>query len=174
MTFDMWQNMNGPMPGGGNGSTQHTTAGFGADEVNGTVNNVAPGSIFRSILFSASGDGGTAADYRCYLGNAGFTGTPPVQTVSAGAAQPNNQVSPDNIPVYVAGLATVRRLDGQHKRLLHRRHATPGVRRDRGARRTDRAFPQQTGNNAAGVQSLTWHTWTIAKNGNIVDLEYRR
>src|SRR5688500_4302168 len=62
LRFDMWLNFNGPMPGGGNGSTQVTGAGIGTS---GFVPQVA-GPAVQSLFFGATGDGGSGADYRAY------------------------------------------------------------------------------------------------------------
>ena len=64
---DVWQNFNGPFPGGGNGSTQMTWAGGGT---NGTTAQF-PGTSVQGVGFAASGDGGTAQDYRERRGAAG-------------------------------------------------------------------------------------------------------
>ncbi|HRZ38323.1 MAG TPA: PEP-CTERM sorting domain-containing protein [Candidatus Paceibacterota bacterium] len=60
--YDMWINFNGPLDVGGSGSTQITAGGFGTA---GSSVQVAGGAI-DSLLFGASGDGGSSADYRVY------------------------------------------------------------------------------------------------------------
>lgn len=62
LRYDVWMNFNGPLPGGGSGSTQVTGAGIGTA---GTTTQVAGGTI-DSINFGATGDGGSSADYRAY------------------------------------------------------------------------------------------------------------
>jgi hypothetical protein len=61
LSFDMWLNYNGPLNGGGNGSTMLTGAGIG------TAGNVA---VWQGggdgVWFMTSGDGGTSIDYRAY------------------------------------------------------------------------------------------------------------
>ncbi len=61
LTFDMWINVNGPLPGGGTGSTEHVCAGVGYDGV--TLNNTSTGS---GGWFAVDGDGGETYDYRAY------------------------------------------------------------------------------------------------------------
>ena len=61
MHWDMWINVNGPFPAGGNGSTQIAGGGYGTA---GTFANVA-GSA-DCIFIGASGDGNTASDLRVY------------------------------------------------------------------------------------------------------------
>src|SRR5262245_60505568 len=62
MRWDWWLNFNGPLTGGGSGSTQIGGAGFGTAA---TTANVP--TIIDAIFVGCSGDGtGTAADYRVY------------------------------------------------------------------------------------------------------------
>lgn len=62
LQYDMWINFHGPLDLGGNGSTEITAGGFGTA---GASVQVAGGTI-DSLLFGASGDGGSSADYRVY------------------------------------------------------------------------------------------------------------
>ncbi len=62
LSFDSWQNVNGPFPGGGNGSTQFSIAGIGS----GTTTAQFVGGTFNAVGFAASGDGNSATDYRAY------------------------------------------------------------------------------------------------------------
>ncbi len=62
VTFDWWANFNGPFPGGGSGSTNLSTFGIGTS---GTVAQW-PGGVQDSVWFAATGDGGSAADWRAY------------------------------------------------------------------------------------------------------------
>ena len=61
MRFDAWFNFNGPLPGGGNGSTQVGGAGYGTA---GTAAQVA--GVADSIFIGGTADGGSSADYRVY------------------------------------------------------------------------------------------------------------
>lgn len=65
LRFDMWLNYNGPLNGGGNGSTQIGSFGWGTS---GAAAQWAGSS--SSIMFGGSGDGGTTFDYRVYRNNA--------------------------------------------------------------------------------------------------------
>ncbi len=62
LSFDFWQNYNGPLNGGGNGTTQAGGAGIGTS---GTVAQWA-GSAQSSVFFATTVDGGSTADYRAY------------------------------------------------------------------------------------------------------------
>jgi hypothetical protein len=59
--FDLWMNFNGPMPGGGSGSSEYFTTGIGVSEtrtnVTGGIANGNPGS---SVVFAVDSDGGFA------------------------------------------------------------------------------------------------------------------
>lgn len=78
LIFDAWQNVIGPLPAGGTGSTQLTTGGIGALE--GTAQ--FQGTAINGVMFGASGDGGTNPDYRAYVA----TGAPLADTSGAYAA----------------------------------------------------------------------------------------
>lgn len=62
MHFDMWMNYNGPMPGGGSGTTTFGGAGYGTAGASAQV----AGNAFDSVLVGATIDGGSSADYRIY------------------------------------------------------------------------------------------------------------
>jgi hypothetical protein len=62
LAFDWWANFNGPFPGGGSGSTNLSTFGIGTS---GVVPQW-PGGTQDSLWFAATGDGGSAADWRVY------------------------------------------------------------------------------------------------------------
>ncbi|MCP4589940.1 MAG: PEP-CTERM sorting domain-containing protein [bacterium] len=60
--FDMWINMNGPMPGGGTGSTEFMGGGIGYDGT--TVIRPSASGVGGHML--CDGDGGSSRDYRMY------------------------------------------------------------------------------------------------------------
>lgn len=62
LAFDWWANFNGPFPGGGSGSTNLSTFGIGTS---GTIAQW-PGGTQDSVWFGATGDGGSAVDWRAY------------------------------------------------------------------------------------------------------------
>lgn len=62
LTFDWWSNFNGPFPGGGSGSTNLSTFGIGTSG----VQPQWPGGVQDSVWFAATGDGGSAGDWRAY------------------------------------------------------------------------------------------------------------
>jgi hypothetical protein len=138
LRFDAWQNFNGPFPAGGSGSTQMTMGGIGAP-----TNQVQfPGATYTGLGFSASGDGGTALDYRAY--NA--PGAPFAETSGVYAAGNTAGVTNNTHPYYAAaGFGNV-----------------PAPAAQLGL------FPQQTGNTAIGTQGMKWHRWEIAKTGSTV------
>jgi hypothetical protein len=84
LRFDLWQSFNGPLPAGGNGSTQVTGAGIGTA---GTTPQWAGGTQ-DSVWFGATADGGSSADYRAYstAGSTGYTPTSGVFAAGTGTA----------------------------------------------------------------------------------------
>jgi hypothetical protein len=143
--FDLWQNFNGPFPGGGTGSTQHSGGGIGVDSTTpqypGTP--AAPGTV-QGVTFLADADGGSSAtsttvrDYVAYKAAGSFTA--PGVTYAATSATPQ-----DNADPYYGGFGNLMAPPAQQT-----------------------AFPQQTGSTAAGAPAFAWHTWQITKNGNTV------
>ena len=95
LAFDWWANFNGPFPFGGSGSTNLSTFGIGTS---GTVAQW-PGGIQDSVWFAATGDGGSAADWRAYS-TAAPTSYPNGSPVYAAATR--NSSDP-----YYAGLGNV-------------------------------------------------------------------
>lgn len=160
MHWDMWINYNGPLNGGGSGSTQIAGGGYGTA---GTSVNVA-GSGIDAIIIGASGDGGTASDYRVYspgkavsyqdgqyvLGGgfygAGFTDFRPGITNSGfvyagdnGSRNNSANYYSTNFPGGVTAPAAQVAL-----------------------------YPQQTGSTAAGTAGFKWRDVSIRKVANIV------
>ncbi len=69
LTFDLWLNFNGPIPGGGGGSTEFAAAGIGTsgDHIQ-TGDDASDGAWFL-----VTGDGGSSRDFRFFLNNVFFT-----------------------------------------------------------------------------------------------------
>jgi hypothetical protein len=88
--YDMWLNYNGPLNGGGNGSTQVTGAGIGTV---GTTPQWAGGTQ-DSVFFGATGDGGSTVDYRAYstAAAAGYPDASPVFSASGTGNRNNTHV----------------------------------------------------------------------------------
>ena len=132
--FDAWANFNGPFPGGGSGSTNLST--FGVGTAGTTVQ--WPGGVQDSVWFGATGDGGSAADYRAYSTAAptSYAAGNPVYA-SGGAINNNN--------AYYAPLGS---------------HAAPAAQLT--------LFPQQTGATQTGAFGMTWRRVTIENIDNVV------
>lgn len=62
VAFDWWSNYNGPFPASGSGSTNLSTFGVGTAG----ASPQWPGGVQDSVWFAATGDGGSAADWRAY------------------------------------------------------------------------------------------------------------
>ncbi len=144
LRFDAWQNSFGPFPNGGQGSTQMTGGGIGAITTNGQF----PGSTIDGLYFAASGEGGTATDYRAYAN----VGAPLAETSGVYAAGNVAGVTNNTHPYYTANnFGSV----------------------DPPAAQTALFPATQTGTTNPGTQAFEWHTWTIAKVGNIVTWSIR-
>ena len=139
---DVWQNFNGPFPAGGNGSTQMTWAGIGTTG----TNTQFPGGSWQGIGFAASGDGGTAQDYRVYIPPGSPPGAPLAPETGAYAGGTQVGVRNNTDPFYAnAGFGS---------------ETAPQDQID--------LFPQQAGATAPGTQGMAWHVWEITKIGNTV------
>ncbi len=139
MQWDWWLNYNGPLNGGGAGSTQIGGAGFGTA---GTSAQIA-GAAIDSFFVGASGDGtGTSADYRVY--------TP--------AAQVSHQ---DTSGVYAAGAVTGVRNNSHayYQATFPPVSATPAQLA---------LYPQQTGQTQGGSAGMAWRSVSLRKVANIL------
>ncbi len=146
LRFDMWINVNGPLPGGGTGSTEFLTGGIGT--AGNRVQWTGTGSSADGCWFSADGEGGagdtstTSGDFCAYLGAA-------LQSPAAGC--------------YAAGT------DSSAKGNLNTYYVTafpagspaPGFQQG--------SYSQQTGTTAAGTVGFGWHDVIIARRGATVD-----
>ena len=140
--FDGWINVNGPLPGGGLGSTEFLTAGIG------TAGNrtewTGSGSTADGYYFSADGDGGvsasssTAGDYSGYAGTAWKNASSGIYAAG----------SLDNAsPYYTATFPA-----GQFAPALQQAN-----------------YPQQTGALNPGTFGLAWHDVIVSRRGSTVN-----
>jgi len=65
VVFDLWMNVNGPLPGGGGGSTEFAAAGIGTSGDHVQVADDASDGAW----FLVTGEGGSSRDFRFFLGN---------------------------------------------------------------------------------------------------------
>ncbi|HEY3245163.1 MAG TPA: PEP-CTERM sorting domain-containing protein [Phycisphaerae bacterium] len=133
LNFDWWANFNGPFPGGGSGSTNLSTFGIGTS---GTIAQW-PGGTQDSVWFAATGDGGSASDYRAYS-----------------TAAPTSY--PSGSPVYAAPGGGINNTNAYY--------AVFGGVMAPAAQLA--LFPQQTGTTAVGSAGMAWHQVVIDKSGN--------
>jgi hypothetical protein len=139
LRFNLWHNFNGPMPGGGNGSTQVSGAGVGTA---GTTAQWAAGA-YDSVFFGATGDGGSSIDYRVYpVAN---TASPTTGWYAAGTSASTSADSRNNLDPYYAGFG------GQ----------TPPAEQTA-------LFSQQTGASVAGAQGFKWRDVVITKTADTI------
>lgn len=139
LRFDLWQNYNGPLNGGGSGSTQVSGGGIGTA---GTTAQWA-GGAWDSIFFATSGDGGSSVDYRIY----------PAANVALAASG-----------LYAAGTDVSPAIDARNN--THAYYAGFG---GASAPAEQLAlFPLQTGVTAIGAQGFAWRDIQITKLGDTV------
>jgi hypothetical protein len=134
LRFDMWLNFNGPAPGGGGGSTQVTGAGIGTSGFEAQY----AGPAVHSLFFGATGDGGSAADYRAYSSAASVSYQDQDPVYAASGVGNRNNTHP-----YYAGFGN---LPAPAEQVA--------------------LFPQQTGTTAQGALGFAWHDVTIDKLGD--------
>jgi hypothetical protein len=146
LRFDLWLNMNGPLPGGGAGSTEHLTAGIGT--AGNRVQWTGTGSTADGCWFAADGDGGaadtstTAGDFCAYVG-ASLQGS----VTGVYAAGTNSTVKGNNDAYYLAAFPT-----GLPAPALQQAN-----------------YAQQTGTLAAGTLGFAWHEVIVARHASTVD-----
>jgi hypothetical protein len=140
LTLDVWQNFQGPFPGGGSGTTQLTMAGIGSAETTAQF----PGGTYNGRGFAATPDGGSATDYRAYTG----PGAPLAETSGAYAAGNIAGVTNNTNAYYNVFQGSV-----------------PAAQT---AIAVGLGFNNQTGSTAVGALGMAWHTWQINKIGDTV------
>ena len=144
--FDMWINVNGPLPDGGTGSTEAITAGLGTagnrTQWNGT------GSTADGVWFEVDGEGGssdtstTQGDFVAYIGTN-------QQSVASG--------------VYLAGTDTSARSDGDS----YYQNVFPGGQTPPASQKS--SYAQQTGSLNPGTVGFAWRDVVINKSGSTVE-----
>jgi hypothetical protein len=140
--FDWWSNFNGPLPAGGNGSTNLSTFGV---MTAGTTAQWPGAATWDSVFFGADGDGGSGNDYRAYSNGSG--GAP-------------GAIWPETSGVYAAGnTAGVTNNSNAYYSSFGNNPATAAQLA---------LYPQQTGNNAIGAAGMEWHQVEIAKTSTQV------
>ncbi len=140
MHWDWWLNFNGPLTGGGNGSTQIGGAGFGTAATSANV----PTEI-DCIFVGCSGDGtGTTADYRVY--SPAFSAS--LQDASG---------------VYAAGTVGSRNnVNAYYQATFPPQSATNNCPQQLAL------YPQQTGETQGGSAGMKWHDVSLKKVANII------
>jgi hypothetical protein len=135
MRFDMWINYNGPINGGGVGSTEAITFGVGTTG----VSTQWPGSTVDSVMFAATGDGGSASDYRVYI--------------------PDVLLGPAS-GVYAAGTQSTARNNSDSYYAEFGRESAPAAQLNNN--------PAQTGSSFVGSAGMAWHDIVVIKQGTNV------
>ena len=147
LRFDLWMNQNGPFPAGGNGSSQHGTAGLGT--AGNKVQWTGAGSTADGYWFAADGEGQASDTSTTAMNDFGaFSGT----TYYAAASG-----------VYAAGTASNSRGNGNS----YYTGTFPGGQTAPALQQA--AYAQQTGGLAAGTIGFAWRDVIINKSGNTVE-----
>ncbi len=146
LRFDMWINVNGPLPDGGTGSTEHVTAGVGTvwDRTQWT----GTGSTADGYWFSVDGEGGasetstTSGDFCAFVGAT-------LQDPAAGcyAAGTDSTAKGNENAYYVTAFPSGL--------------AAPSDQQS--------GYTQQTGTLAAGTVGFAWRDVIVARRGNTVE-----
>ncbi len=140
MRWDWWLNFNGPLTGGGNGSTQIGGAGFGTAATSANVP-----TLIDSIFIGCSGDGsGTTADYRMYT---------PAFSASL----------QDASGVYAAGTTGSR-----NNSAAYYQSTFPPVSATNNCPAQLASYPQQTGLTQGGSAGMRWCDVSLKKVGNVI------
>lgn len=147
LRFDLWMNQNGPFPAGGNGSTQHGTAGLGT--AGNKVQWTGTGSTADGYWFAVDGEGQASDTSTTAMNDFGaFSGT----TYHAAGSG-----------VYAAGTASNSRENGNS----YYAGTFPGGQTAPTLQQA--ANPQQAGGLAAGTIGFAWREVIINKVGDTVE-----
>lgn len=138
--FELWMNFNGPLNGGGNGTTQFGGAGVG---VTGATAQWSGAAALEGVWFAWTGEGGTTADYRAY------------------SAISNNYVPASG--VYAAGTSTT---PVDVRNASHSYYSGFGGKTAPAAQLA--AYAQQAGSTPVGTLGFTWLDVTVTKSGNLI------
>jgi len=144
--FDMWINVNGPLPGGGTGSTEALTAGLGT--AGNRVQWNFGGANSDGVWFSVNGEGGASdtttgiSDFLAYKGTA-------LQTIGSG--------------YYAAGTGSTARGSGDPYYL----NVFPGGQTPPASQQS--GYAQQTGAVNPGSVGFVWRDVVVSRNGATVE-----
>ena len=157
LTFDWWANSIGPFPIGGSGSTQTSTFGVLSS---GTAAEEFGTSSVDGVMFAATGDGNSGADYRAYSSQVNFS----YQVGTPAAGDPDLSMT-NGKPVYFApdedpGAGSNQR-NNSNSYYSQFGGVTPPAAQTA-------LFPQQTGTTNVGSVAFAWHAVEISKVGNVV------
>lgn len=140
--FDGWINVNGPFPGGGQGSTEFLTAGIG------TAGNrtewTGAGSTADGFYFTADGDGGVSAASTTSGDYSGYAGTVWKNAASG---------------IYDAG--SLDNANSYYTSAFPTGQSAPALQQAN--------YAQQTGALNSGTFGLAWHDVIVSRRGSTVD-----
>ena len=152
MRFDAWFNFNGPMPGGGSGSTQVGGAGYGTA---GTTAQVA--GVADSVFIGATADGGSSADYRVYSPSHQASYQDGDFRIGSDGLFQTTHGDPETGYIYAG---TNRNNSGAYYTSNFPGQPAPAAQLS--------LYPQQTGTAANGTMAFKWHDISLKKIGNTI------
>lgn len=144
--FDMWINVNGPLPGGGAGSTEAITAGVGTTGTNVQWNLASAAA--SGVWFSANGEGG-ASDTSSGISDFLAYNATSLQSVASG--------------VYAAGTDSTARGNGDS----YYANVFPGGQTPPASQQS--GYAQQTGSLNVGTVGFAWRDVVVSRNGGTVE-----
>ncbi len=144
--FDMWINVNGPLPGGGNGSTEEVTAGIGTAGGHVQWSGSGINTNADGVWFTVDGDGGVATNSTTQGDFMAYNGTNPL------AAAAGN---------YCDTSALARTwADTNYANVFPGGQTPPAYQVS--------TYAQQTGALKVGTVGLAWRDVVVNKTGNVI------
>jgi hypothetical protein len=163
LRFDAWLNFNGPLPGGGNGSTQVGGAGYGTAGTNAQVAGVAD-----SVYIGGTADGGSSADYRVYSpSHQSSYQDGDYQIGSDGIAQ-TTKGDPNSGFVYSGDDGTRNAGTGNYYVTNFPGQTVPVAQWTLFPQQTNSAGPNAPGTASPGTLAFKWHDISLQKIGNTI------
>ncbi|MDB6122554.1 MAG: hypothetical protein JWQ71_1547 [Pedosphaera sp.] len=164
MHFDAWYNFDGPMPGGGPGSTEIGGAGYGTAGTNAQVAGKAD-----SVYIGGSTDGNTTSDFRVY--SSAHTISYQGGSYRIGSSGTDGAVLGDPSSGYVyAGTGGSRDSDNSYYVANYPSAQCPNAQQLLFPQQTNSngTFPGQGGFAKAGALAFKWHDVSLSKVANVI------
>lgn len=152
LSYDMWQNFNGPLDGAPPNTFNGTTnIAYGGVMTSGTTPNMA--GIADGVWFASTPDGDSGADYRVYSYERQYSHQVPAA---------------DDIDSHATYFADSRNNSADYYRLNINPDTGGGLGDITAPQEQIDLFSQQTGNLRAGAMGFAWRHHEVSKIGNLV------